>query len=98
MGDISTYIIILVIVLLVAYLINRSQSRGGMYRDDSQGDESPYYDDPDIRGQGSFGRDASDNDISESRPRSSFPSGPGPGSRRDSPNIRGRGSFGKDKR
>jgi len=97
MDDISTYIIILVIVLVVAYLINRSQSRGTAYRDDYQGDEAPYYDDPDVRGQGSFGRDASDNDF-ERRPSGGM-SGPGPATpRRDSPNIRGRGSFGKDKR
>jgi hypothetical protein len=91
--DMQTLIIVIVVVLLIVYLLNLNQARrgnGGNYMED--GGERPVYDDPDIDGRGSFGRD---------RGGSSFPGSSGSSSRRpsnDSPNIRGRGSFGKDKR
>ena len=92
--DMQTLIIVIVVVLLIIYLLNLNQSRrgdGGTYLDD--GGERPIYDDPDIDGRGSFGRDRGSS--------SSFPGTSGSSSRRpsnDSPNIRGSGSFGKDKR
>ena len=88
--DMQTLIIIVLIVVLIMYLMNRNQSQssnGGSYL---PGDERPTYDDPDIEGRGSFGRDHG----SSSSPRMTN----SPSRRVDSPTVRGRGSFGKDKR
>jgi hypothetical protein len=98
--DMQTIFIIVVIALLIMYLINRNQSRSGYGSGNplEPGNERPRYDDPDIEGRGSFGRD-NDAESSSYMPRSS----PGrdavqPRPTRDSDNIRGRGGFGKDKR
>lgn len=88
--DTQTLLIIVIVVLLVLYLMNRGQSQSGGSGPYSEGDEGPYYDDPNIEGRGSFGRDRSNS--------SSYRETPRPTQRIDSPNVRGRGSFGKDKR
>lgn len=89
------YLIILVIVLLIAYLITRNQARSGYGSGTGMGNEEPYYDDPDIQGQGSFGRNQGSNPLGRMMDRETTrPSA----SRRDNPNIQGRGSFGRNKR
>jgi hypothetical protein len=94
MGDIEVYIIVLVVVLLIAYLINRNQSvnSGGPYDYGERGDEEPRYDSRDIEGQGSFGRNRG-----SSSPSSSYQRRNPSNARRDNPNIQGQGSFGRDK-
>jgi hypothetical protein len=57
--DFQTIIIIVAVVLLLAYLFNRLQSRGNQ-----MGSERPRYNDPNVQGQGSFG---SDNDNQSNR-------------------------------
>jgi hypothetical protein len=62
------------------------------------GEGRPTYDDPDVEGRGSFGRDRG----SSGGRSMNFPwrGGSRGGSRPsvDSPNVRGRGSFGRNKR
>jgi hypothetical protein len=52
--DFQTIIIILAIVLAIAYLVRRNQSTAN--NNSGHGSERPSYDDPNIQGRGSFGR------------------------------------------
>lgn len=89
--DFQTIFIILAIVLLVAYLINRKQSNTDN-NDLEQGSERPNYDDPNVQGRGSFGRNRA-NQSSRSTNNT-----PPANSQNDDPNVRGRGGFGRNKR
>ena len=88
--DFQTILVIVVIVLLLAYIINRNQGAGN-----GQGNQSPRYDDPNIDGRGSFGRDR-DNQSPTQRIRSNQDSRPSNSGHND-PNVEGHGSFGRDK-
>jgi len=52
--DFQTIIIVIAVVLLIAYIFNRMQSRGNQ-----MGSERPRYNDPNVQGQGSFGSNQS---------------------------------------
>jgi hypothetical protein len=87
--DMQSLLIMVLIVLLIIYLINRIQSQGTGGNSLGDGSERPIYDDPNIEGHGGFGRDrGSSSSIPANEPRP----------RIDSENIRGHGSFGRDKR
>jgi hypothetical protein len=89
MNDLGTLCLIAVLITVVVLLIPRLM--GGFGRPDysQRGEESPQYDDPNIRSRGSFGRRPS---VFSRRQRGS--SG---GPRYDSPKVRSRGSFGRSK-
>jgi hypothetical protein len=94
--DFQTLLVIVVIGVLLIYLLKRGQS-GGVKPNvnaQSQGTEHPRYDDPNVEGQGSFGRDSSNQSASESRnSNSSGTERP----RHDDPNVEGHGGFGRDR-
>jgi hypothetical protein len=89
--DFQTIIIVLAIVLLVAYLVQRNQSRINNNNVD-RGTERPNHDDPNVQGHGSFGRNRDKQRNSAAR------NAPQANSQNDDPNVRGRGGFGRDKR
>lgn len=109
MDQVILYVIIGVFFLLLAYSVwrnnNRSVASDPSDRDFSQrGSERPRYDDPDIRGSGSFGSPRSDDDLDWlSRRRQSrgsmerTASSSNRSSSNDSERVRGQGSFGRDK-
>jgi hypothetical protein len=88
MSDLGTLCLIAVLITVVVLLIPRLM--GGFGRPDysQRGEESPHYDDPNIRSRGSFGR------RSSIIPRQRGSSG---GPRHDSPKVRSKGSFGRSK-
>src|SRR5688572_2757714 len=100
--DFQTIIIIVAVVLLLAYLFNRMQSRGSQ-----MGSERPSYNDPNVQGQGSFGSNRSNPNVSnyqrDQRDQNRFDNAPGTQSQssprrgNDSQEVEGRGSFGRDK-
>jgi len=122
--DFQTIIIVIAVVLLIAYIFNRMQSRGSQ-----MGSERPRYNDPNVQGQGSFGSNRSNPSVSNyqrDEEQDRFDNAPGaqsqtssnyqreryatPGQnqnrsgsqsqssgRRDNPNVQGQGSFGRDK-
>lgn len=88
--DTQTIIAIVAIVLLIAYVIYRNRST--INNNMPQGRERPNYDDPNIQGRGSFGRNR-DNTTRNTSSSDLFRKG----SPRDNPNVRGKGGFGRDK-
>lgn len=87
--DIQTILIIVGVVLLIAYLMNRNKStiNNALRR----GTERPSFDNPNIQGRGSFGRNQ-DNQHNTSNSETTRP-----GSHNDGPNVIGKGGFGRDK-
>ena len=92
--DFQTIIIIGAIILLIAYLVNRNQANRG--NNNQIGNERPTYDDRDVAGSGSFGRDR-DQASSERQNNQSNREITKPSSRNDDRNVAGQGSFGRDK-
>lgn len=110
MSDMALICFLGLFLLLMFWMMSRMMGgmsnpygrRGGGYPPaDDPNYETPTYDDPDISGRGSFGRDRGRGFPFGGSRKSGPPKGagrtPGLGGRPDSPNISGRGSFGRDK-
>lgn len=114
MNDLLPIIIIGALLLFVIYTVMKNQTpvvTNPDNRDYRQGgNERPRYDDPEIRGQGSFGRDKSpyENDrddnravpvwMEKERQRDLEAQQSQRSTYNDDPDIQGRGSFGRNKR
>ena len=98
MNDLLPYIVLGVIALIVIYSVMRAK-RIPPYNDNrdfrGEGTERPRYDTPEIRGNGTFGRDKHDDKDTPAWLRQS--TRPLPDTSPESGNaIQGRGGFGKD--
>jgi hypothetical protein len=90
---------LLFVLTILPRFMNSQQSPYGYDPNEGYGDGRPTYDDADVEGRGSFGRNRG---TSSGGRNMNFPwSGGSRGGSRpsvDSRNVRGRGSFGRDKR
>jgi hypothetical protein len=97
--DITTVILIVVIVALVMFFLNRNRtvSRGPTYNDQAYpGNERPTYDDPNYSSSGSIGGDINTAPQHHERlqERSVGESAPAQRPQHDDPNYRSGGSIG----
>ena len=92
--DISTLVIIVVVIALVMFFLNRNRgaARGPFYNDTtSRGNERPTYDGPNYTSSGSIGGAPAPDSLHE---RSDGGPAPSSSPRHDDPNYRSGGSIG----